>query len=711
MNRNFNFGRGLAGRMKNKPYQLNFPLIIFLVCELFTFVLWDRYFNSTNHFDRNLASHLILIMGTLFSLASGLFARVLESRRIYLEKEICARTNEVAQKEREAKSEKEWLAITLHAIGEGVMAVDTAGKIILMNEAAETLTGRLRSEGVGKPLGEVFHAESGEPPRKLALLTPEVLTGSREVEFPEEVFLIAKNGVKRVIHAVGKGLQDSQNRRIGMVLVFRDVTAEKLAEYQLRLAEEKYRSVFENSAVAIMVTDDAERVVSWNKFTENLLKMGCEDLHLRPVSTLYPEEEWNKIRRFNIRQKGMQHHLETKMKRKDGDTVDIDVSITVLKDVQGKITGSIGVIRDITERKQVERLKDEFVSMVSHELRTPIVIIRESISQVLDGMHGEISGSQRLVLSMSVKNIERLRRIIDNLLDLSKMEAGRLELNREWVSLADLAKGVAEDFSAAVEKKGLGIKLNFGRENVSLYADRDKMIQVLTNLIGNAVKFTDGGNIEISIEDQDGKIQMSVADSGKGILPEDLPRVFSKFQQFGQQRNLGEKGTGLGLAICKGIVDLHGGRIWAESRLGEGTRFSFALPKQTSDDVVKEFIVEGHKSFLTSGIPFSVLLFRFDGLGEPGRIRIASGAVSCEKLIAESLHHRASVVRKEGEKIWVLLPSTAREGALKIRARVYAVLREYFLKEGFGDIAPEGIVVNFPKDAATTEELFSKVLL
>lgn len=700
--------------MRNKTYQLNFSLIIFLVCELFTFALWDRYFNSSDHFDRCLASTLILLMGTLFSLSAGLFSWVLESRRAYLEKEVRLRTDEVLMRERDAQSEKERLANTLHSIGEGMMVFDMTGKVTLMNESAETLTGFMRSDGCGRPVREIFRTEDVDTRRETDFFTPEIFSGDRDIEFPKEVNLVARDGQKRIVSPVGKILRDSQKCPIGIVLVFRDVTAEKLAEYQLRLAEEKYRSVFENSAVAIMVTDAAERVISWNKFTENLLGLKSEDLYLKPVSTLYPGEEWNKIRKYNIRQKGMQHHLETRMKRKDGGTVDIDISITVLKDVQGNITGSIGVIRDITERKQMEKLKDEFVSMVSHELRTPIVIIREAISQVLDGMHGEVSGNQRLVLSMSVKNIERLRRLIDNLLDLSKMEAGRLDLNREWVSLADLANGVGREFLTPIEKKGLSVKLNLGEKDVSLYADRDKIIQVLTNLVGNAVKFTDAGCIEISVEDQGDKVRMGVFDSGKGISPEDLPRVFARFQQFGQQRNLGEKGTGLGLAICKGIIELHGGRIWVESRLGEGSRFCFDLPKRSAGEVVREFMAEGIKSSMMSGIPFSVLMFRFGGFdavppGESGQERLVYCAASCEKVISDSLHHRASVVREGKEKIWVLLPATAQEGAVKINARVQDALKEYFHREGLGDTVPAGEVVNFPKDVATEEELSAKV--
>jgi len=140
-----------------------------------------------------------------------------------------------------------------------------------------------------------------------------------------------------------------------LIVAMNDITQRKRAEDELRLAEEKYRTIFENSAVAITLVDEQEQLISWNNFTEGLLEMGKDDLYLKPVSSLYPAREWEKIRAHDIRQKGMQHHLETVMVKKDGTLIDVDISLSVLKDSDGKTTGSIGVIRDITERKKRKR--------------------------------------------------------------------------------------------------------------------------------------------------------------------------------------------------------------------------------------------------------------------------------------------------------------------------------------------------------------------
>jgi signal transduction histidine kinase len=235
-------------------------------------------------------------------------------------------------------------------------------------------------------------------------------------------------------------------------------------------------------------------------------------------------------------------------------------------------------IRDITANKELDKLKDEFIGNVSHELRTPLTSVRESVSQVLDGILGKTTSKQRKFLSICLRNTDRLKRILDNLLDISKIEAGKVELSRERIDISNLVKGVISSFIPQAQNKGLELKQNILKEKAEVYADKDKVIEVFNNLISNSLKFTEKGHIEVLILKKDDYIECSVTDTGKGIAKENLPKIFDKFQQFGRLNNVEEKGTGLGLSISKGIVNLHDGDIWVESKLNTFTKFTFTLP-------------------------------------------------------------------------------------------------------------------------------------
>ncbi len=245
---------------------------------------------------------------------------------------------------------------------------------------------------------------------------------------------------------------------------------------------------------------------------------------------------------------------------------------------------------DITELKRLDQLKTDFVNMVSHELRSPLTTIAASIQMVASGMMGSTNSEQGEALQMAKVNIDRLARMINDLLDVSKIEAGKLELRRARVDLAGLIEEVCRSFEPLARERGLQIRRKLPPLPVETIIDRDKILQVFINLMNNALKFTSQGYVEISAEIQNKQVQCRVADTGPGILPEDLPKVFSKFAQFGSAPVGREKGTGLGLSLCKGFVELHGGKIWVESRWKEGTQFVFSLPNVEARDLFQEYV-------------------------------------------------------------------------------------------------------------------------
>ena len=362
------------------------------------------------------------------------------------------------------------------------------------------------------------------------------------------------------------------------------------------------------------------------------------------------------------------------------------------------------------ELKQLDELKTEFISVVSHELRTPLTTMREAVSLVLDGILGDISKEQNEVLSICRTDIDRLRRIIDNLLDISKIEAGKLKVKRELTDLVGLVKGVVATFQPQVKAKGLELKAVFSQEEIEVYADADKLIQVFTNLLGNSLKFTDKGFLEVGLSDKNDRVECYVRDTGRGIAKDDLPKVFGKFQQFGRKPGPGEKGTGLGLAISRGIVALHKGDIWVESAVGQGTRFLFTLPKYSAEALFEEHAIDGLKAATKLGEPLSIIKVGFEELKTSGPAldgkKIAVILKSFEEIMENNLYRSADFSIKTPGAILVLLLDTEKEDALKVKARLRHAFKSFFAKEGLD----RGIVMvcriaTFPDDGKDYAEL------
>jgi len=247
-----------------------------------------------------------------------------------------------------------------------------------------------------------------------------------------------------------------------------------------------------------------------------------------------------------------------------------------LQDASGQIVGRLLVYHDISREKEIDRMKSEFIAVASHELRTPMTSIKGSVDLILSGMAGEITLDAQELLEIAQNGCNRLIRLINDILDLSKIEAGQLKL--------DL---VRMDLSEAVERALLGVKALAGQYEVNLRmertaelplveVDKDRMEQVITNLLSNAIKFSPtNGEVRVEVGVCDGWVQCVVIDHGRGIPEADLHRVFGKFEQVAESR---KQGTGLGLAICQALVHEHAGKLWVESKLNEGSRFIVRLP-------------------------------------------------------------------------------------------------------------------------------------
>ena len=233
------------------------------------------------------------------------------------------------------------------------------------------------------------------------------------------------------------------------------------------------------------------------------------------------------------------------------------------------------------ELKKLDEMKSEFISLASHELRTPLTSIRSAIQLMLNGKTGKINQTQKEFLSISEVNVNRLTKIVNNLLDLSQIKSGRIEMKCEDMDLTELTEFIVACFKPQAAGKAVDLRSDIQEGFRTVYGDREMVEKIFTNLIGNAVKFTpERGEVIVSarVNEEENKALISVRDTGIGIRKDQLEGLFKRFHQMEDSSRQCMDGTGLGLALTKGLVEAQGGEIWAESELGKGSIFSFTLP-------------------------------------------------------------------------------------------------------------------------------------
>lgn len=261
-------------------------------------------------------------------------------------------------------------------------------------------------------------------------------------------------------------------------------------------------------------------------------------------------------------------------------------------DMDYEYIGSLVIVRDITMEKEVDRMKNDFISIVSHELRTPLTsiigftkLIRKKLEDVLfpgmDPTDRRIHKAQEQVagnIDIIISEGERLATLINDVLDIAKMEEGKIEWKYDTISVRSLVERAADATASIFQAQKLRLLKDVEEELPDITGDGDRLIQVLINLLSNAVKFTEKGHVAVRASTDGDKLILKVEDTGIGIAKEDLDAVFEKFKQVGNTHTDRPRGTGLGLPICKQIIEHHGGRIWVESELGKGSVFSFSIP-------------------------------------------------------------------------------------------------------------------------------------
>ena len=355
--------------------------------------------------------------------------------------------------------------------------------------------------------------------------------------------------------------------------------------------------------------------------------------------------------------------------------------------------------------------KDDFVAIVSHELRTPLATISNVFSNALAGVWGEVGDDARSELRTGHSNVKRLSNVVANLLDMSTIRAGRVTLEKSQVDLPGLVQSVIRSLKESAEERGITLLASHDPYLGLVFCDPEIIFRVVTNLVGNAVKFTDkGGSVSVAIQNGLDDIRVSVTDTGDGIALKHQDRIFERFQQVDRTHGSGEKGTGLGLAISRELVELHNGTLSVKSTLGKGSTFSFNLPVYTRQALLQELVHSEfklcHQSDYLSLVAFVFKKMEFKSLQERCTIeewdQLLADVERASRQVGRSLHD--TMIRYGDGRIITFLRDTPKSGAIAVRDRIVTAL------EPFEETCPfEVAIISCPEDSETPDVLVGDV--
>lgn len=349
------------------------------------------------------------------------------------------------------------------------------------------------------------------------------------------------------------------------------------AEAALRQSEEQLRLITNALPVLIAYVDDQQQYRFNNKAYRDWLGQSPEEIYGCHLQQVWGDFYQRMQPHVEAALAGQVVTYENDIVLHDGSLRSVDITYIPHFDEQKTVKGFFALTSDISDRKAIERMKDEFISVVSHELRTPLTSLHSALKILATGQLGLLSTDGQQMLEIADDSAERLVRLVNNVLDLQRIESGKVIMDRHAYNAADLMIQATEAMQPMAQQ--LEVTLITKPANIPICVDADYILQALTNLLSNAIKFSSqGGKVWLTIEYWEREVLCRVRDEGQGIPADKLESIFERFHQVDSSDSRKKGGTGLGLAICRKIIEQHGGRIWAESVPGQGSTFSFTLP-------------------------------------------------------------------------------------------------------------------------------------
>ncbi|MBI4782837.1 MAG: PAS domain S-box protein [Oscillatoriophycideae cyanobacterium NC_groundwater_1537_Pr4_S-0.65um_50_18] len=513
-----------------------------------------------------------------------------------------------------AEAENQRLVDMLNHSSDAVIVRDVADCITHWSQGAERLYGWTCEEVKNQVLiHELLHTVFPQP---LDHIQAECL---RQGSWEGELQHFTREGKIVVVQSRWTLQRDSHGQSCAMLEINTDITARKQAEMALRQLNQELEArvvertaalqntlaeahglnaILDNLVDGLLVTDTEGVITHFNPaflsmyglINSNLNGQPCRSLPVSKLADLVEQTQFHPQEVFTA---------EVELAK---GCIGQAIATTIFKktsiDQSSTCFGSALLIRDVTAEKEIDKMKTDFISTVSHELRTPLTSVLGFASIIQEKLENDIfpvltTDDRKLQktikrvndnLNIIVSEAERLTSLINDVLDIAKMEAGKVEWQMQPLDPVELVEWAANSTAALFATNGLRLVNEAEAELPQIMGDRNRLLQVLINLISNAVKFTEAGTVTCQIKPAKNGVCISIVDTGVGIAPEDQPKVFEKFRQVGDTLTDKPKGTGLGLPICKQIVDHHGGKIWVESELGKGSTFSFIIPTCAADN-------------------------------------------------------------------------------------------------------------------------------
>lgn len=481
----------------------------------------------------------------------------------------------VDERTTQLQSSETRLRTILRTIGDGLITIDDKGLIDSFNPAAENMFAYKANEVIGQTVSILLPESERQMHEKYIaqseLNTARIINKTRDLEGRR------KNGAIFPMELNVAPMQiDGHN---GFVGILRDITERKQAEQALN----RFKTTLDRTMDCVFMFEpeslkffyvNAGAVEQVGYSNEELMNMRAFD-----IKPEFDEAQFRQLIAPMLAGEQTVANFETIHKHKDGHTVPVEILLQYI-DPEGEPARFVAIVRDITERKKMDRMKNEFVSTVSHELRTPLTSIRGALGLINGGAVGELPEAAQEMLKIAGNNTERLLLLINDILDIQKIESGQMVFRFQNLSLQTFLEQVVEENKAYGDEHGVHFEINRSVDGAQVFADRDRLMQVMANLLSNAAKFSPAGEmVEISLAHHDDKLRISVTDHGQGIPEEFHEKLFDRFTQSDSSDSRKKGGTGLGLNISKIIIEKHGGEIGFISREGVGSTFYVDLPQ------------------------------------------------------------------------------------------------------------------------------------